>query len=100
MSTRLNKNNYETIIILNGSYTQEKYQEALNRVKNYIKDLIEIEKIEEIGLKRLAYEVHKQNMGYYVIIEFKSKAENIRELERLYRIDDNVLKFIIVRKDD
>lgn len=95
-----NKKNYEAVIILKGSLTGEEYQEALNKVKNYMKDLVGFEKIEEIGIKRLAYEVEKQNTGYYVVIEFRAETENIRELERLYRIDDNVLKFIIVRKDD
>lgn len=95
-----NKKNYEAVIILKGSLTGEEYQEALNKVKNYMKDLVGFEKIEEIGIKRLAYEVEKQNTGYYVVIEFRAETENNRELERLYRIDDNVLKFIIVRKDD
>jgi len=87
---------YETVIILR----KENYKESLNRVKDYMENLIEIEKIEEVGLRKLAYEVKKQNTGYYVVIYFKSAVENVRELERLYRIDDNVLKFIIVRKDD
>ena len=92
--------NYEIVIILKGCLTSEEYQEAFNKVKNYMKDLVEFEKIEEIGIKRLAYEVEKQNTGYYVVIEFKAETENIKELERLYRIDDNVLKFIIVKKDE
>lgn len=97
-----NKNikNYETVIIINGSYTEKEYQEALDKVKNYMKDLIEIKKVEEIGLRKLAYEIKKQKTGYYTVIEFKTVVENIKELERLYRIDDNILKFIVVRKDD
>lgn len=91
-----NKNSYETVIILR----KENYNESLNKVKNYIENLTEIEKIEEVGLKRLAYEVKNQKTGYYVVIYFKSTVENIRELEGLYRIDENVLKFIVVRKDD
>lgn len=92
--------NYETVFIINGSYTEEEYKKALEKVTNYIKDLAEIEKIEEIGLKRLAYAVSKQNTGYYIIIEFKAVDEKIKELERFYRIDDDVLKFIVVRKED
>lgn len=91
-----NKNSYETVIILR----KENYNESLNKVKNYIENLTKIEKIEEVGLKRLAYEVKNQKTGYYVVIYFKSTVENIRELEGLYRIDENVLKFIVVRKDD
>lgn len=97
-----NKNikNYETVIIINGSYTEKEYQEALDKVKNYMKDLIEIKKVEEMGLRKLAYEIKKQKTGYYTIVEFKSVEENIKELERFYRINDDVLKFIVVRKED
>lgn len=92
--------NYETVIIISGSYSQEEYKKALDKIKDYMKDLITIEEVEELGLKKLAYEVKKQKTGYYIIIDFKSVFENIKELERLYKIDDNVLKFIIVKKDD
>lgn len=92
--------NYETVIIISGSYSEEEYKKALDKIKNYMKNLLTIEKVEEIGLKRLAYEVKKQKTGYYTIIEFKAVDKNIKELERLYRMDDNVLKFIIVKKED
>ena len=97
-----NKNlkKYENIIIINGSYTQKNYTKVLDIVKDYIKDLAEIEKIEELGLKRLAYEVQNQKNGYYVIFEIKATPENIKNLERFYRINDDVLKFIFVSKED
>lgn len=97
-----NKNlkKYENIIIINGSYTQKNYTKVLDIIKDYIKDIVEIEKIEELGQKRLAYEVKSQKNGYYVILEIKAKPENIKNLERFYRINDDVLKFIVVRKED
>lgn len=95
-----NLKKYENVIIINGSYTQKNYTKVLDIVKDYIKDLAEIEKIEELGLKRLAYEVQKQKNGYYVIFEIKATQENIKNLERFYRINDDVLKFIFVSKED
>lgn len=94
-----NLKKYENIIIINGSYTQKNYTKVLEIVKDYIKDLVEIEKVEELGLKRLAYEVQKQKNGYYVIFEINATLENIKNLERFYRINDDVLKFIVVRKE-
>lgn len=94
------KKSYETVIIIKGSYIEKEYQEALDKVKGYMKDLIKIEKVEEMGLRKLAYEVKRQNVGYYVVIEFKAVSENIRELERIYRINDDILKFIVVSKED
>lgn len=95
-----NLKKFENVIIINGSYTQKNYTKVLDIVKDYIKDLAEIEKIEELGLKRLAYEVQGQKNGYYVIFEIKATQENIKNLERFYRINDDVLKFIVVRKED
>lgn len=95
-----NLKKFENVIIINGSYTQKNYTKVLDIVKDYIKDLAEIEKIEELGLKRLAYEVQGQKNGYYVIFEINATLENIKNLERFYRINDDVLKFIFVRKED
>ena len=94
-----NLKKFENVIIINGSYTQKNYTKVLDIVKDYIKDLAEIEKIEELGLKRWAYEVQGQKNGYYVIFEIKATQENIKNLERFYRINDDVLKFIVVRKE-
>lgn len=92
--------NYEIVIILKGSLTGEEYQEAFNKVKNYMKDLVGFEKIEEIGIKRLAYEVKENTKGYFIDIYCKTKVENVKELEKLYRLDENVIKFITLRKDN
>lgn len=90
---------FESVFIIKGSYNEEEYQKAFNKVKDYMENLVEIENIEEKGLRKLAYAVGKENTGYYVIVEFKAMNENIVELERFYRIDDDILKFITVRKD-
>lgn len=56
--------------------------------------------VNEIGEKKLAYEIQKNKTGYYVIFNFYSEYENIAELERNFRIDDNVMKFITVRQEE
>ena len=56
--------------------------------------------IENIGKKRLAYEVKKNKEGIYIEINFTSEASFIAELERQYKIDENVIKFIVIRKED
>lgn len=88
---------YENVIILRGTFTEEDYKKALEKIKEYLAKH-EIEKIEEIGKKKLAYEVDKNNEGYYIIIELKATEQEVFELERFYRINDNVLKFLIVKK--
>ena len=88
---------YENVIILRGTFTEEEYKKALEKIKEYLAKY-EIKKIEEIGKKKLAYEVDKNNEGYYVIIELRATEQEVLELERFYRLNDNVLKFLIVKK--
>ena len=52
-----------------------------------------------LGKKMLAYEIKKNKYGLYFQINFESEAAFITELERQYRIDDNIMKFIVVRED-
>ena len=95
-----NKNLYESVLILKGTFTQEEYTKSLNQIIEKIKNLVEITKIEEIGAKKLAYQVQDNKIGYYIIIEFKATSQKVLELERFYRIEDDILKFIVVRKED
>ena len=59
-----------------------------------------ISSVEELGKKRLAYEIKKLNEGYYVVVKFEAKPELITELERVYRITDEVMKFIVVKEEE
>ena len=52
-----------------------------------------------MGKKRLAYEIKKQREGYYVLFNFEADPSSISELERNYRISDEIMKFIVVKKE-
>lgn len=91
---------YESVILINKNITEEERKEIINRFKNFINKDGKVNKVEEIGLRKLAYEVQKQKEAYYVIYNFETSEENIAELERLYRITDEIIKFIVVRVDE
>lgn len=93
-------NNYESVIILKGDISNEKKEETINIFLTFLNKNGSVTKIEDLGLKKLAYEVQKYKEGNYIVIEFKTEYSNISELERLFRITDDVLKFITVRKED
>lgn len=93
-------NNYESIFIMNSNITEEQRKEVISKIEKFISDKGEITKKDDLGVKKLAYEIKKQSTGYYYVIEFKSKSEVIAELERIFRITDEILKFIVVRNDD
>ena len=91
---------YETVFIMNcDDYTEEQRQKVAKKIENYIKENGKINKIEDLGKKRLAYEVKGHSEGHYYIIQCSMKSEKISELERLYRITGEILKFITVRQD-
>lgn len=93
-------NQYETIFIMNNQITKEEQQAVIDRITNYIKENGKIVKEDDIGARKLAYEVKKQKEGYYYLIEFEANPSVIDELQRIYRITDAVLKFITIRKDN
>ena len=93
-------NKYETIMILDCSISQESRISAIEKIKKYIESIGEIESTEELGKKKLAYEIKKNNEGYYCIINFSANPDDIAELERIYRITDEIIKFIVVRRND
>lgn len=91
-------NNYETIFITGDDITEEAKKAVLDKIQNYLNSNAEITKTDSLGLRKFAYEIRKYTQGYYFIIEFKANPEIIRELERIYRITDEIIKFIVVRK--
>lgn len=92
-------NKYESIVIINPNLTEEENKEVIEKIENLIKSNGNLEETEILGKKRLAYEIRKFSEGYYVLFNFESESEFIIELERNYRIIDEVIKFIVVRKD-
>ena len=93
-------NKYESVIIINPSVDEESMKALVNKYTDIINNEGKVESVEEIGKKRLAYEIMKNKEGYYTVFNFEAKPELIAELERNYRIDDSIMKFITVRNED
>lgn len=93
-------NKYESVIIINPSVDEEGIKTLIQKFTDIINNEGKVESAEELGKKRLAYEIQKNKEGFYVIFNFEAKPELITELERNYRIEDSVMKFITVRKED
>ena len=93
-------NKYESVIIINPSVDAEKIKTLVERFTDLINNDGKVEKVDELGKKKLAYEIKKNSEGIYVLINFEAAPSLIKELERVYRITDEVIKFIVVRKDE
>lgn len=92
-------NKYESVIIINPSVEEEGMKNLIQKFTDLINNAGKVEKVDELGRKRLAYEVKKNKEGYYVVFYFEADPQSIAELERNYRITDEVIKFIVVRVD-
>lgn len=92
-------NTYESIFILKPTLNDEDVQKAIGKLEGIVKQGGELIATENWGKKRLAYEVMKEKKGTYVLLRFRGKGDLITELERNYRIDDNVIKFLTVKLD-
>ena len=92
--------NYETMIILKPSLEEEKRNAIIEKFKNIISDGGEVISVDEWGMKRLAYEIEKLKEGYYILINFKSGSDVVNELERNYRISDDVMRFVVINKEE
>lgn len=93
-------NRYETVFIINPKVEDAGVKALIEKFSNLINNDGKVEEVVELGMKKLAYEIKKNKEGNYVAINFQAKPELIAELERIYRITDEVIKFIVVRKDE
>ncbi len=90
---------HKSVIIINPSVEEEGMKTLIQKFTDLIDKDGKVEKVEELGKKRLAYEVKKNKEGYYVVFYFDANPQAIAELERNYRITDEVIKFIVVRAE-
>lgn len=91
-------NHYESIFIVKPSLTEEE----VNKVIEKVRSLIEqnggtVHKVENWGKKKLAYEIEKEKKGTYTFLSFQSDGRVIRELERAYRLDDAVMRYLTIK---
>ncbi|MDR3305800.1 MAG: 30S ribosomal protein S6 [Clostridiales Family XIII bacterium] len=93
-------NRYEVFFVIAAALEDEKKNAVVETVKGIIEDGGEATRVDVIGLRRLAYPIQKKNEGYYVLIEFNAPAELPKELDRRLRISDDVIRHIIINKDE
>ena len=93
-------NKYESVIIINPNVDEEAIKALIEKISNLINTDGKVSSVEEVGKKKLAYEIKKNKEGFYVVFKFEAKPELITELERVYRITDEVIKFIVVKEEE
>lgn len=92
-------NKYEVLFIISPTIDEEQVKANVEKFSNLISENGELEKVEEWGKKKLAYEVQDQKEGYYVLMNFSANPDFPAELERNFKITEDILKYLIVRRD-
>ena len=93
-------NKYESVIIINPNVDEEEIKGLVQKLTDLINNDGKVEKVDELGKKKLAYEIQKNKEGYYVVFNFEANPDLISELERNYRITDEVIKFMTIKVEE
>lgn len=91
---------YETMYILRPDLEEEAVEAAITRFQELIAEKGgTVTNVNKWGRRRLAYEIEGYGEGVYVIMEFSAEARVARELERVFRITDEVIRYLMIKKD-
>lgn len=89
---------YETLFVIKPTLTEEEITAEIAKIKSVLtKEGAEVLATDDMGMRKLAYPVEKNNRGYYTVLLFKAEGTVINELERNLRIGEEVLKFLTVK---
>ncbi|TMV47984.1 30S ribosomal protein S6 [Paenibacillus mesophilus] len=88
---------YEVMYIIRSDIEQEAVQATIEKFQGIINNGGEITKHDVMGKRRLAYEINKFRDGIYVLVHFNAGSEVITELDRVMKISDEIIRYLIVK---
>ena len=89
---------YESIYILRPDLTDEQADQSVSEISEAFGRMdLEVLRVEPWGKKRLAYTVKKQKYGFYTLVYFRGESAQIKGLERFFKLNDQVIKSLVVR---
>lgn len=93
--------NYELLFIIRPNLDEEVNEAVINKCTAIIESQGgEVIKLDKWGKRRLAYDIQKLHEGFYVLINFKGVAAVAHELERILKINDDVIRQMIIRQEE
>jgi len=88
---------YEVMYIIRPDVEQEAVQAVTDKFQGIISNGGEVTKHDVIGKRRLAYEINKHRDGVYVLVHFNATPEVVAELDRVMKITDEVIRYLVVK---
>ena len=97
----MSQRSYEALFILQTIGTEQDIAKAASRLEEPIKRVGgRVGQTQNFGRRRLAYRIAKQQEGHYHLVRFSAPTDRIQELERLLRLDESVIRFLILSQDE
>lgn len=88
---------YESTFIVDAHLSDDAVEKTIEKFKKVIEDGgATVHNIDRWGKRRLAYEIGRKQYGYYVYVRFEGEGTFIQELERVYKLDDAILRYLTV----
>lgn len=93
--------NYEVMYIVRTAVEEEARNELIERFNKILTDNgATVEKVDEMGSRRLAYEINDERDGYYVVVNFTADEKAVNEFDRLAKYSDDIIRHMVVRLDE
>jgi small subunit ribosomal protein S6 len=92
--------NYENLVIVKPTFTAEEIQSSIKAIEEVItSNGGEIAATDAMGMRKLAYPIDKNERGYYHVIYYSIAPASIAEIERRFRINEDLLRFVTIKYD-
>jgi small subunit ribosomal protein S6 len=92
--------NYENLVIVKPTFTAEEIQSSIKAIEEVItSNGGEIATTDSMGMRKLAYPINKNERGYYHVIYYSIAPSAISEIERRFRINEDLLRFVTIKYD-
>ncbi len=92
--------NYESVVIINSDLPSETSKGIVHQIQDFVsKNGGRVDSLQEWGKRRLAYKIKKRHEGNYVVINFQLETKHTQRLEQSLRMNDHVLRYLLVNKD-
>ncbi len=92
-------NTYENLFIVSLANGEDAAKETVNKFTTLIANNAEIVEVADWGKRRLAYLINDEAEGYYTVVTFKTASDFPAELDRLFNIDENVMRAMTIKLD-
>ncbi len=90
---------YEVMFVVDSALEAEEVTNVVEKFKSLISSHGEIKNIDEWGKRKFAYPINHKTEGNYYIITFTAPPQFPAELERIFRITDSIVRFLIINKN-